>query len=283
MIYRELTLSEINPRLPAPQTPCRVYACLQTPSESIGPAQDKSRPAVIVVPGGSYFFTSDREADPVACQFLAAGYHVFTLRYSVEPDRYPMSLLQLAALIAHIRENAAQYHVRPDAIAVCGFSAGGHLSASSGILWNEPVIAETLGIENRIARPDAMILSYPVITSGEHAHRGSFECLLGERANDAAWLERLSLERRVDGTTPPTFLWHTFADELVPVENALLLAAALRRADVPFELHIFPDGIHGLSLANELTQSDGRADQIVPAAAQWMGLCLVWLKGIFGA
>ena len=156
-----------------------------------------------------------------------------------------LSLIHI--FIAHIRENAAQYHVRPDAIAVCGFSAGGHLSASSGILWNEPVIAETLGIENRMARPDAMILSYPVITSGEHAHRGSFECLLGERANDAAWLERLSLERRVDGTTPPTFLWHTFADELVPVENALLLASALRRADVPFELHIFPEGIHGLS------------------------------------
>lgn len=282
MTYRELTLSEINFRLPEPQTPCRVYAYLQTPSKSISLTQEKARPAVIVVPGGSYFFTSDREADPVAYQFLAAGYNVFTLRYSVEPDRYPTSLLQLAALIAHIRENAAQYHVQPDAIAVCGFSAGGHLAASSGILWGESVIAKTLGIENRMARPDAMILSYPVITSGEYAHRGSFECLLGERAGDADWLARLSLERRVDGTTPPAFIWHTFADELVPVENSLLLASALRRAGVPFELHIFPDGIHGLSLANEITQSDGRDDQIVPAAAQWMGLCLVWLKDLFG-
>ncbi len=91
----------------------------------------------------------------------------------------------------------------------------------------------------------------------------------------------VSLECRVNETTPPAFLWHTFSDELVPVENSLLLASALRRAGVPFELHIFPDGIHGLSLANELTQTDGNPVQIVPAAAQWMDLCLVWLKGIF--
>lgn len=281
MIFRELTLSEINPRLPEPQTPCRVFAYLHEACPDIGPKNDKSRPAVIVVPGGAYFFTSDREADPIALKFLAEGYHVFVLRYSVMPDRYPTSLLQLAALIAHIRQNAAAYHVRPDAIAVCGFSAGGHLSASSGILWKEPVIAETLGIENRMARPNAMILSYPVITSGEFAHKYSFECLLGERAADETMRAAVSLERRVDETTPPAFLWHTFSDELVPLENSLLLAGALRRAGVPFELHVFPEGIHGLSLANELSQTDGRDDQIVPAVQQWMGLCLVWLKGIF--
>ena len=281
MIFRELTLSELNPRLPEPQTPCRIYAYLHEACQDIGPKDDKSRPAVIVVPGGAYFFTSDREADPIALKFLAEGYHVFVLRYSVMPDRYPTSRLQLAALIAHIRQNAAAYHVRPDAIAVCGFSAGGHLSASSGILWNEPVISETLGIENRIVRPDAMILSYPVITSGEFAHKYSFECLLGDKYADEAMRNHVSLECRVNETTPPAFLWHTFSDELVPVENSLLLASALRRAGVPFELHIFPDGIHGLSLANELTQTDGNPVQIVPAAAQWMDLCLVWLKGIF--
>lgn len=281
MIFRELSLSEINPRLPKPETPCRVTAYLHEPSEDIGPKDCKARPAVIVAPGGAYFFTSDREADPIALKFLAEGYQVFLLRYSVMPDRYPTSLLQLAALIAHIRQNAAAYLVRPDAIAVCGFSAGGHLAASSGILWREPVIAEMLGIENRLARPDAMILSYPVITSGEFAHQYSFECLLGEKSRDEAMRRAVSLEYRVDGTTPPAFLWHTFADELVPLENSLLLANALRRANVPFELHVFPEGIHGLSLANELTQTDGRYDQIVPAAAQWMGLCLTWLKGLF--
>ncbi len=281
MIFKSLTLQDINPRLPQPQTPCRVYAYLHETSPEFG-AGDQSRPAVVVVPGGAYFFTSDREADPIAFEFLNAGYHVFVLRYSIAPDRYPTALSQLAGLIAHIRQNAARYHVLPDRIAVCGFSAGGHLSASSGILWNEPVLSGILGVENKLCRPDAMILSYPVITSGVFAHRDSFAFLLGDRSKDQAWLDAMSLEKRVDGTAPPAFIWHTFADELVPLENSLLLAAALRKANVPFELHIFPDGIHGLSTADERAQTQGRPEQIVPAAAQWLPLCRVWLKGIFG-
>ena len=282
MIFRELDPREVNPRLPETKTPCRMQAFLHEPSPEMTQDPAWARPAVVVVPGGAYFFTCDREADPVAMQFLAADYQVFMLRYSVEPDRYPTALLQLAALIAHIRRNAAQYHVRPDAIAVCGFSAGGHLSASSGVLWDEPVIRETLGIEGREGRPDGMILCYPVITAGEYAHRGSFDNLLGENRNDPDWLSRMSLETRVNGTTPPAFLWHTFSDELVPLENSLMMAAALRRAGVPFELHVFPEGMHGLSLANELSLTEGREDvQLVPAAAQWMGLALMWLKGLF--
>ena len=282
MIFQELSLREVNPRLPEPETPCRVYAYLHETSPEISPTGTKVRPAVVIVPGGAYFFTCDREADPVALQFLAAGYQVFTLRYSIEPARYPTALLQLAALIAHIRENAAAYHVRPDAIAVCGFSAGGHLAASSGILWDEAVIHDTLGLRGREGRPDGMILSYPVITSGEYAHRGSFDNLLGDRKDDPAWLEHVSLEKQVDGTTPPAFIWATWNDELVPMENSLLLAGAMRRAGVPFELHIFPDGMHGLSLANEVSLTDGQEDrQLVPAVAQWMDLAKVWLKGLF--
>lgn len=283
MICRELTLQDINPRLPQPVTACRISAYLLEPSPDIGPAEDKSRPAVIVLPGGAYFFTSDREADPIAMHFLSAGYQTFLLRYPVAPDRFPLNVMTVAALIAHIRANAAEYGVRPDAIAVCGFSAGGHLAASSGILWREPAVAETLGIDSRDGRPDAMILSYPVITSGEFAHDYSFECLLGERASDPAMREHVSLEKQVDDTTPPAFIWHTFADELVPVENSLLLADAMRKAGVPFELHIFPDGQHGLSLANEVTQTNGNPAQIVPAVQPWMDLCKTWLAGVFGA
>lgn len=277
-----LSLSDIDPRLPEPKTPCRAYGYLREPSEEMGPAEAQRFPVVIVVPGGAYFFTSDREADPVAFSYLAEGYSVFLLRYSIEPDRYPVSLLELAALIAHIRRNADAYSIDPHRIAVCGFSAGGHLAACSGILWKEPVIAETLGVDPRAARPDAMILSYPVITSGEFAHRGSFDNLLGEKKDDPEALYALSLENRVDPDTCPAFLWHTYADELVPLENSLLLASALRRAGVPFELHVFPEGIHGLSLADKRTQTAGRDEQIVPAAAQWMGLSKVWLNGVFG-
>lgn len=281
MIFKSLTLQEINPRLPQPQTPCRIYAYLHETSLEFGEG-DQSRPAVVVVPGGAYFFTSDREADPIAFEFLNAGYNVFLLRYSIAPDRYPTALCQLTGLIAHIRQNAKAYHVLPDRIAVCGFSAGGHLSASSGILWNEPVLSETLGVDSRLLRPDAMVLSYPVITSGEYAHHDSFRFLLGEKYDDPAWLDAMSLEKRVGASSAPAFIWHTFADELVPLENSLLLASALRKANVPFELHVFPDGIHGLSTADERAQTQGRPEQIVPSAAQWLPLCRVWLKGRFG-
>ncbi|MBE6936233.1 MAG: alpha/beta hydrolase [Ruminococcaceae bacterium] len=280
MIFRELTLSEMNPRIPEPATPCRIRAYLHEDSPEM--AGHDARPVMIVVPGGAYRFTSDREADPIALEFLAEGYQVFLLRYSIEPARYPTALMELCGLIAHIRANAAEYRVNPAAIAVCGFSAGGHLTASSATLWKEPVVAETLGVSARMARPDAVILSYPVITSGEFAHRGSFEFLLGDLANDPEWLARLSLENRVDADTPPAFLWHTFHDELVPVENSLMMAMALRRAGVPFELHIFPDGLHGLSTADHRSQHDHLPHQIQPAAAQWMGLAKVWLKGLFG-
>ncbi|MBQ1504271.1 MAG: alpha/beta hydrolase [Oscillospiraceae bacterium] len=280
MLWKSLTLQEINPRIPEPKTPCRIYAYLHEPSPEYGPEND-ARPAVVVVPGGGYFFTSDREADPIAFEFLNAGYNVFLLRYSVAPDRYPTALLELTGLLAHIRQNAEKYHVLPDKIAVCGFSAGGHLSASSGILWKEPVLAETLGVESRLLRPDAMILSYPVITSGEFAHRDSFVKLLGENQDDEAWLSAMSLEKRVDSSAPPAFIWHTFRDELVPLENSLMLASALRKANVPFELHVFPDGCHGLSTADERALKIGNDALLQPAAAQWLGLCKVWLKGIF--
>ena len=280
MIFRELTLTEVNPRIPVPETPCRIRAYLHEDS----PEMDghTARPAMIVVPGGAYFFTSDREADPIALEFLAQGYQVFLLRYSIAPARYPTALLELCGLIAHIRAHAEEYRVNPNAIAACGFSAGGHLTASSATLWKEPVVAETLGVPARMARPDAVILSYPVITSGEFAHRGSFEFLLGDLANDPEWLSRLSLETRVDGDTPPAFLWHTYHDELVPVENSLMMAMAYRKAGVPFELHIFPDGLHGLSTADHRSQHGDLAHQIQPAAAQWMNLAKVWLKGLFG-
>jgi len=280
MIYRELTLKEINPRLPEPKTPCRIYAYLHELSENYG-RPDHRRPAVIVVPGGGYYFTSDREAEPIVFQFLAEGYNVFLLRYSIEPERYPTSLLQLTGLISHIRLNADKYNVMPDKIATCGFSAGSHLSASAGILWKEPVVSETLGVDGRLCRQDAMILSYPVVNSHEFAHRRSFDFLLGKNRNDEQWLNRMSLETRVHPDVPPAFIWHTYSDELVPVENSLLLATALRKANVPFELHIFPDGVHGLSLANEFTRDPNRNDHIEPAVQCWIDLAKIWLEGIF--
>ena len=146
---------------------------------------NRKRPVVVICPGGGYSMTSDREAEPIAMQYLAKGYHAVILRYSVEPARYPLALLQLAKTVAFLRKHAEEFHINTDKIILQGFSAGGHLAASLGVFWKKSFIAETLGVTSEMVKPNGMILSYPVITSGEFAHTGSFECLLGDDYNDA--------------------------------------------------------------------------------------------------
>jgi len=239
----------------------------------------KRRAAVLICPGGGYGFLSPREAEPIALQFNAAGYHAFILRYSVAPRRHPLPLLDVSRAMCLLRGMADSWKIHSGRIALCGFSAGGHLAASLGVFWDKPVSLGAPGIEPGMNRPDALILSYPVITSGPFAHRGSFENLLGPGAGAAA-LEALSLELRVSRNTPPAFIWHTYADTAVPLENSLLFAGALRAAGVPFELHVYPDGEHGLSLATEETSDERREPN--PHVASWMYLCLEWLAELFG-
>jgi acetyl esterase/lipase len=244
------------------------------------------RAAVLICPGGGYGFLSPREAEPIALQFNASGYHAFILRYSVAPRRYPLALLEVSKAMCVLRGRADAWKIHPGRIALCGFSAGGHLAASLGVLWDKPVARcapggthALTGLEPGRNRPDALILSYPVITSGPFAHRGSFENLLGSGAGPSL-LEEVSLEHYVSERTPPTFLWHTYADTAVPLENSLLFASALRAKGVPFEFHVYPDGVHGLSLATEETSDDRRDAN--PHVASWMYLCLEWLSERFG-
>ena len=243
-----------------------------SPSDEL-PALRK-RPAVVLCPGGAYCFRSDREAEPVAMRYLAAGVHVFVLAYSVAPARYPCAALELAQAVRMIRQNADAWHVLPDQVYVSGFSAGGHLAASLGTLWDEPVFHQAFP-EGASWRPDGMLLCYPVISLREFQHEGSCRALLGELA-DGPMRDALSLETRVTAKTPPAFLWHTADDGDVPVENSLRFAAALRRAGVSFELHIYEHGVHGLSLCDETTSAS--PGQIVPDAAGWMALALRWIK-----
>lgn len=236
------------------------------------------RPLILLCPGGGYEWTSDREAEVLALPFMSMGYHTAVLRYSCAPARFPTALLELAFSIKTIRENAAAWHVQPDHVFVLGCSAGGHLAASLGVMWDRPFLQEALGLsENqaRILRPDGMILCYPVITSGEFAHKGSFQNLLGDRAAELS--EEVSLEKLVTKQTPPVFLWHTFTDPSVPVENALLFASALRKANVPTEFHMYCSGGHGLSLATDLTR-DASGGACHEACASWISLVQTWLK-----
>ncbi len=233
------------------------------------------RGLVLICPGGGYGFNSPREAEPVAMQFTAAGWHAAVLWYSVAPRRHPQPLLDLSRAVCILREHAEAWQINPHQITVCGFSAGGHLAASLGVHWNKPYLLETPGIQAGMNRPDALILSYPVITSGEFRHSGSFQNLLGDTPGSEL-VEEMSLERQVGPHTPPAFLWHTVADQSVPVENSLLFAQALHQFTIPFELHIYPDGVHGLSLATPETGTPDNPPD--PHVAGWMSLCVKWLQ-----
>ena len=240
---------------------------------------NRKRRTVVICPGGGYAMTSDREAEPIAMQYLAKGYHAVILRYSVDPARYPTALLQLAKSVAYLREHAEEYHIDKDKIVVQGFSAGAHLAASLGVFWKKEFITKALGVDSEMVRPNGMILSYPVITSGEFAHRGSFECLLGEDCYNVEKRREQSLELQVSKDTPPTFLWHTVTDDCVPVENSLLFFHALRKYRIPVEMHLYPIGGHGLSLANEETShADGGCVQ--KECQSWFELACRWMENI---
>ena len=237
----------------------------------------KKRKSVLICPGGGYEFVSDREAEPIAHAFMAQGFNAFVLTYEVAPAvKHPQPLLDVSRAICLIRENAEKWYTDKDKIAVCGFSAGGHLTASLGVFWKEKYLQEMLNITEGMNKPNALILNYPVITSQQGiAHRGSFYNLLGKGLNEEAY-SAMSLEKYVTGDTPATFIWHTFEDTAVPVENALLFAQSLRNNNIPFELHIFPKGQHGLSLADERTGNEGTI--VNRHAGRWFELCVEWLK-----
>lgn len=213
----------------------------------------RMRPAVLILPGGGYAYTSPREAEPIALPFLTAGYATFVLHYSYAPCRFPTALREAAMAMRYIRENCKEMEVDPSMVAAIGFSAGGHLCGTLGMLYDCPEVAD-LGDAASI-RPDALGLCYPVALSwGEAAHAESFIYLTG---GDEALTARLSLERLVRPDMPPAFLWHTRTDGVVHCSNSLLLANAMAEKGVPFALHVYGEGPHGLATVDELTYPVG--------------------------
>lgn len=248
-----------------------LYSYIPHPSQEQRP---KTRPALIICPGGGYEFCSDREGEPVALRFMTAGFACFVLDYEVNTP-YPTPLLQACMAIKYVREHAARYGIDPAHVAVIGFSAGGHLACSLSTLYADGALL--LNTAEESLRPDAALLCYPVISSQEGIlHEGTHNVISG---GDAALREKLSLERRVTPQTPPAFIWHTQTDDCVLVENSLLLAAAYRKAGVPFELHVFEHGRHGLSICNFETGNTDDANSVLPEIAVWVDLALTWLRG----
>ena len=259
---------------PLASSQAQVTGYLHTPITEMA-VRREAYPTVVLCPGGAYAMCSQREADPVALRFFARGYQVFTLLYSTgAAARDFQPLAELAETFRLIRERAGEYWVDPAQVAVCGFSAGGHLAASLGTLWDHPEFLRRRGDFQGKNRPDAMILCYPVILADQFAHVESLRNVSGCEPGEPGY-EFFSLERHVGPHTPPAFLWHTLEDASVPVENSLQMLSALGRAGVPAEAHFLPQGSHGLSVC---TQESGTPD---PYNARWMDWCLDWLDKTF--
>ena len=219
-----------------------------------------ARGTVLICPGGAYEWLSPREAEPVAAALQNGGWNTALFTYTVHtPGGEPLGTLplcQLGEAVARLRQE------RDGLVVVCGFSAGGHLAASLGVHWR------TLDLP----RPDALVLGYPVITAGRFAHRGSIQNLAGGE-NEGFF----SLETQAGPQVPPVFLWHTVTDPEVPVQNSLLFAQALIEAGVSCELHLYPYGVHGLSLATPEVEEPAK-DRFADAhIAGWFDNCLSWL------
>ena len=258
----------------------RPHITLTTYVSEISPElRNLKKKAVLVLPGGGYYITSDREAEPVAKAFFAAGMNAFVLRYSVKEEAVGYApLLDAATAMKYIRDHADEYNIDENQIVVCGFSAGGHLAASLGTLWRLDIISKTLGCKNSYVKPDGMILGYPVITSGEKGHKGSILKLADAENTPPSQeeLDRFSIEKQVDYDTCPAFIWHTGEDSGVPVENSLYLCEALSAHKIMYELHVFPYGEHGLSIATEETAPNDQ--MIMPYVGRWVDMAIKWLN-----
>lgn len=259
MIYREM-------QIPVGEGSVLLKAYCPDVNREVEP--ERKRPAVVICPGGGYHFRSFREDEPVALQFLAQGLNAFVVEYRVAPDRFPKPQQDAGAAVAYVRQHAEEFRTDPDCVALLGFSAGGHLAASVGVMNGFEAVWSEIGLTWRQVRPDVLVLCYPVITAGPYAHRGSIVNLSG--SEDTAAQERFSLEKLVSAQTPPAFLWHTWTDGAVPVLNTLLFASALAEHHVPAEVHIYPEGVHGLSLGNEQTCDPKKSPALMNAdIADW--------------
>ena len=239
--------------------------------------QDRKRPCLLVCPGGAYAAVSQRESEPIGLHFLPEGYNVFLLTYSVAPNRFPTQLREVAAVMELIHRNADNWNCDTDRVAIIGFSAGGHLSAHYSTSYNCPEVREVFPNSHPV---QASILCYPVITADpKYAHVGSIINLSGHDPLTAEDLEKYACEKLVSGQTPPAFLWHTAADNGVPVMNSLLYAGALAAHNIPCELHVYPFGGHGLATVDEHTNNG--LDEKTAHAADWLPAVKKWLKLIF--
>lgn len=277
--------------------------------DSVELRNGRKRGAVLICPGGAYLYCSDREGEPIAMAFLNMGYHVFVLRYAVYnenkgqntfdqiiPDlskpwvekdcRHPQPMRDIGKAMVCIREHAEEWLVDTDNIALCGFSAGAHNCAMYSVYYNKPIITDYLGIDAGGIRPVATVLAYmlsdyvdlihsestsnALFISSIKAYMGELESITDEQATE------VSPCRLVNESTPPMFLWATAGDHLADPIHTIKMAEALCRHHIPYEVHIFEEGQHGLCLGTQATASV--KNELDENVENWIHLADKWLK-----
>ena len=227
--------------------------------------------AMVICPGGAYAGLAPHEGNDYALWLNQHGVTGFVLKYRLGSSgyHYPAEFQDVTRAIRWVRAHAADYKIDPHRIGIMGSSAGGHLSSMVLTHFDSGDTNSPDPVERQSSRPDIGILCYPVITMGEFTHRGSRNSLLGTNQSPEM-VKYLSSELQVTPNTPPCFLWTTFEDRTVPMENSMMFADALRKNRVPFDLHIYQKGGHGMGLG----------DRTPPFAHPhpWAGDCLFWLK-----
>lgn len=236
----------------------------------------KLRPAMLVIPGGAYTNVSQLEGEPVAVAFLQGGFATFILDYEV-CTVYPVSLVQAAMAMRYIRENAKKYGIDPNHICVLGFSAGGHLAGLLSTLYKSDEVARVVG-EDYDLRPNAMLYAYSVIsTETGIGHPETVENITGGSKD---LQERLSVDKLIHKDVPPAFIWCTRNDNAVPAENSYRLARAYDKLGLFYELHVFANGPHGLSLSDMETGDSTNPETIQPAVRVWVSLAQTFLNDL---
>ena len=227
--------------------------------------------AVVICPGGGYGMLAGHEGHDYAQWLTQQGLTAFVLKYRLGAHgyRHPIMLQDAARAVRLVRARAQEWKIDPKRVAIMGSSAGGHLASTLLTHFDFGDTNATDAVERQSSRPDVGILCYPVITMGTHTHQGSKNNLLGKEPSEE-FVKSLSNDLQVTNNTPACFIWHTWEDKAVKVENSLQFAAALQRAGVPFDLHVYEKGRHGIGLADKAPYTN---------AHPWSKDLLFWLKG----
>ena len=259
MLYKKILLKDVDSRLKDSIATLRVFISSRNEVTTL-------RPGMLVCPGGGYSFCSAREAEPIAFRFLSEGFNCFVLDYTVN-EKYPAPHLELAIAFNYIREHEKEFDLIPNSLSIIGFSAGGHLVGSYGFLYKE--LGEQLGLNEKQLRPFTITMAYPVTLMNEKTHPGTRDIITG---GDKNLLLKLDIPSNIKSDYPPTFVWTTKDDDLVPYENTVELRDALEANNVRHECHIYESGWHGGSLVNRSVCEKGAIPPKMKEVRDWASL-----------